>query len=338
MTSVGITGTGIYVPEKKLTNEWFQQFPLLPVDALLDDSGIEERHVCAPGETGADLESKALLDAVANAGISIEDVELILVGSAIQDQPMPGNAAMVQFKSGAINAAAINVESACTSLLSQMTVAYGLIKAGVYKTIACIASATWTATADYTEKNCMLLGDGAAALILQPVSEGKGILGVHLETDGSCWGALGCNYRLPRQLLLDYQAGNYLGGGREKIYFYVDRKGGGVDEIKKTGPVKTPQAIRKALNKAGYCESDLDFLICHNPTVILVEAWLKELNVSKDKTHLTIQKYGNMSGASIGANLHEAVRSGKIKDGDLVAMGAPGAGYHYASVVMRWGK
>ncbi len=338
LTGVGIIGTGLYVPEKVLDNEWFEKFSLPPFDDFLDNSGVKERRTCSKEETGSDLEANALLSAVKNANINIEDIELILDGPTLQDQPMPGNAAMLQFKAGATKAAAINVESACTSLLSQITIAYGLIKSGTYKTIACVASATWTAVADYTERSCMLLGDGAAALIIQPVTEGKGILSVHLETDGSCWGALGCNYRLPRRLIQEYQSENFLKKNRKKIYFYIDRDGGGLEEIKKSGPIKTPRVAKKALQKAGYCESDLDFLICHNPTEILVESWCREFNISKDKTHITLHKYGNMGGASIGANLHEAVTSNKIKNGDLIVMCAPGAGYHYAAIVMRWGQ
>lgn len=338
MRSAGIVGTGFYVPKEIRSNEWFEKFDLLPVDDVLDDAGVVERRICAKTENASDMETEALLAAVKNAGISIDDIELILDGPTLQDQPMPGNAARVQYKSGAKNAAAINVESACTSLISQLVIAQGLIASGTYKTIACIASANWTTVADYTEKNCMLLGDGAAALIMQPVSDGKGIISAYLETDGSCWGSIGCNVRLPRGSEGCDVSNVYLEEAREKIYFYVDRGDAGIGEIKKSGPIKTPEVAKKALNKAGYTEKDIDFLVCHNPTISLVNAWCQDLRLELEKTYTTIEKYGNMSGASIGANLHEAASEGKIKDGDLVVMCAPGAGYHYAAVVMRWGK
>ncbi|MEW6739194.1 MAG: 3-oxoacyl-ACP synthase III family protein [Nitrospirota bacterium] len=338
MRNAGIVGTGLYLPEDVRTNEWFKQFDLLPVDELFDNEGVTKRRVCAKGEKASGMETKALLSAVENAGINIEDVELILDGPNLRDQPQPGNAALVQYKSGAKNAAAINVESACTSLLSQITIAWALIKSGMYNTIACIGSTNWTITADYTEKNCMLLGDGAAALIMQPVSEGKGILSAHLETDGSCYSAIGRNLRLPRALIENYTAGNYLEGPREKVYFYIDRGDSGIGEIRRSGPIRTPEVAKKALAKAGYTEKDIDFLITHNPTSILVNLWQKALNVPPEKAHITFEKYGNMSAASIGANLHEAVTMGKIKDSDLVVMCGPGAGFHHSAVVMRWGR
>ncbi len=338
MRAAGIVGTGVYVPEEVRTNEWFSRFNLLPFDDIFDNAGVLERRICARGEKSSDMETKALMDAVKNAGIGIGDVELILNGSNLPDQPQPGNAALVQYKSGAINAAAINVESACTSLLSQITIGCALIKSGMYDTIACIGATNWTVTADYTEKNCMFMGDGAAALILQPVSEGRGVLSTHIETDGSCWNAVGRNLRLPRSLIVDYSPGNYLEGPREKVYFYIDRGDQGLGEIKRSGPVKTPEIAKKALAKAGYTVKDIDFLITHNPTMALVDAWRKALNVPPEKSHITIEKYGNMSAATIGTNLHEAVSLGKIKDGDLVVMCGPGAGFHYAAVVIRWGK
>ncbi|MCL4537696.1 MAG: 3-oxoacyl-ACP synthase III family protein [Nitrospirae bacterium] len=338
MRSVGIVGTGIYVPEEIRTNDWFKQFDLLPFDDLFDNAGVMKRRVCAKGEKSSDMETKALLAAVENAGISIEDVELILDGPNLHDQPQPGNAALVQYKSGAKNAAAINVESACTSLLSQITIAWALIRSGMYNTIACIGASNWTVTADYTEKNCMFLGDGAAALIMQPVSDSRGIVSTHLETDGSCWSAVGRNFRLPRALIENYRAGSYLEGPREKVFFYIDRGDSGIEKIRRYGPTKIPEAAKKALAKTGNTEKDIDFLILHNPTQILVDTWQKALDVPDAKMHVTIEKYGNMSAASIGANLHEAVTMGKIKDGDLVVMCGPGAGFHYSAVVMRWGK
>lgn len=338
MRAAGIVGTGLYVPEEIRTNAWFQQFELLPFDELFDNAGVMERRVCAKGEKSSDIETKALLKAVENAGIGIEDVELILDGPNLHDQPQPGNAALVQYKAGAKNAAAINVESACTSLLSQITIAWSLIRSGIYNTIACIGATNWTIAADYTEKNCMFVGDGAAALIMQPVSKGRGILSAHLETDGSCYSAVGRNFRLPRALIENYKAGSYLEGPREKIYLYIDRGDAGIEKIRRYGPTKIPEAAKNALAKAGYTEKDIDFLITHNPAPALVDAWQKALNVPLEKTHITFEKYGNMSAASIGANLHEAVTMGGIKDGDLVVMCGPGAGFHYSAVVMRWGR
>ncbi|MFK5892291.1 MAG: ketoacyl-ACP synthase III [Pseudomonadota bacterium] len=336
--SAGIVGTGLYVPKKVITNDWFDESMLLSIDNIFDEAGVKERRFCAENEKASDMEVKALLSAVKNAKISIDDIELILDGPSLHDQLMPGNAATLQHKSGAKNAASMNVETACTSLISQIVIASNLIATGAYKTIACVVSANWSRVADYTEKSCMFIGDGASAVIMQAVSEGKGVLAHHLETDGETCDGLGINMRLPRAYIQDYQATDYLKSPKERLYFYIDRKHAGFKEIKNSGPTKTPDVAKKALAKAGYTQSDIDFLISHNPSNILTKLWREALDVPIEKTYTSIEKYGNMSAASIGANLHEASVKGKLKDGDIVVMCAPGAGYHYASVVLKWGK
>jgi len=176
MKSAGIVGTGLYLPEEIRTNEWFERFNLLSLNKIFDHAGVMERRISADGEMGSDMEAKALLAAVENAGINIKDVDVILDGPNLHDQAEPGNAALLQYKSGATNAVALNVGAACVSLIAQLDIAWALIATGRYHTIACVVATMQTKTADYTDKSCMLLGDGAAAVIVQPVSAGKGIL------------------------------------------------------------------------------------------------------------------------------------------------------------------
>ncbi|QTA87193.1 3-oxoacyl-ACP synthase III family protein [Desulfonema magnum] len=337
MRSAGIVGTGLYVPEEIRSNEWFKQFNLLSLNKIFDEAGVMERRICAKGEKSSDMEAKALLAAVENAGIGVKDIDLILDGPNIHDQASPGNAALLQYKSGASNAVAINVDTACISLISQLEIAWSLIAMGRYDTVACVVATMQTKTADYTDKSCMLLGDGAVAVIVQPVSEGKGILSVHLETEGRYFGGVGIDLRLPRSLMRNYRA-SYLESSNEKLYYFFDHGEQGLKEITKSGPVRPPEAAKKALAKAGYTEKDIDFLITHQPSKILTEAWHKSLRIPVEKTHDTIEKYGNMGPASMGSCLHEAVVSGKIKEGDLVVMFGPGAGFHYGGAVLRWGK
>lgn len=338
MKSVGIIGTGLYVPKTIVTNDKFKDIELLSVDEIFDETGVQERRACAEDETASDMEVRALLSAVENAGISINDIEMILDGPTLHDQLQPGNAATLQYKSGAKNAAAMNVETACASLISQIGVAWGMIATGMYKTVACVVSANWTKVADYTEKTCTFIGDGASAIIMQPVSQGKGVLSVHFETEGKAATSLGINSRLPRAYIQNYQPANYLEPTRERLYFYIDRENAVLEEIRCSGPVKPPEVAKKALAKAGYQTTDIDFLISHNPSKILTEAWRKALGVPLERTHITIEKYGNMSAASIGANLHEASINGKLKEDSIVVLCAPGAGYQYAAAVLKWGK
>lgn len=336
--SVGIVGTGLYVPEEVRTNEWFEQFNLLSLNKIFDHAGVMERRICAKGEMSSDMETKALLSAVNNAGIDIKDIDLILDGPNIHDQASPGNAALLQYKSGATNAIAINVDAACVSLISQLDIAWALIATGRYNTVACVVATMQTKTADYTDKSCMLLGDGAAAVIVQAVTQGKGILSTHLETDGRYFKAVGIDLRLPRALMRKYEGSSYLETPSERLYYFFDHGELGLKEITRSGPIRTPEVALKALAKVGYTEKDIDFLITHQPSKILTEAWRETLGVPVEKTYDTIEKYGNMGPASIGSCLHEAVVSGKIKDGDLVLLAGPGAGFHFNAAVIRWGK
>lgn len=338
MKAVGIVGTGLYVPEEIRTNDWFRRFDMLPVDTIFDEAGVKERRISAENELPSDMEAKALIAAVENAGISIEDVEMILDGPSIHDQIMPGNAATLQYKSGAINAASMNVETACTSLISQMMVAQGMIATGMYHTVACVVSSNWTKVADYSEKSCTFMGDGAAAIIMQPVSEGKGVLSIQLETQGQHAKGVGINARLPRSSIEHYEHPDYFNPSREKLYFYIDRGLSGLEEIKRLGPTQTPDTAKRALEKINYSTKDIDFLITANPSKLLTEQWRKALDVPLEKTHITIEKFGNMSATTIAANLHEAVTSNKIKDNDVVVICSPAAGFHYAAAVLRWGK
>lgn len=338
MKSVGVVGTGLYVPEEVRTNEWFvEQTNLLSINKIFDEAGVKERRFSAKDEMSSDMEAKALLMAVENAGIDIKDVELILDGPNLPDQCTPGNASILQYKSGAINAAAINVDTACNSLISQIDIAWAMIASGRYSTIACVVASMQTKVIDYTEKSCMLLGDGAAAVIVQPVSDGKGVLSTHLETDGRYHQAVRLELRVPRKYMRNYIGRLFFEEPMERLYFSFDH-GEGLKEISRMGPTKTPEVARKALAKAGYAEKDIDFFISHQPSKILTEEWQRALGVPPEKAHDTVEKYGNMGPASMGACLHEAVVSGRIKEGDLVLLAGPGAGFHHNAAVIKWGK
>ncbi len=338
MKAVGIIGTGLYVPAEIRTNDWFDQFDLVAAIDVFKDSGIKERRVAGKGELASDMGTKALLAAVENARISINEVDLIL-HAGTNDHTLPLNAPVIQYKSGAKNAAAMDVDMACASFIAQLAVARALIATGEYTTVACVCVGYFSIFADYTEKSCMMLGDGASAMIVQSVSAGKGILSVAMETDGRFHNTLGIDLRLPYAQIQNYDPVGVTAGPSEKPYFYVNRADAeGVKHIKEVDAVKVPEIAERALAKAGYTKNDIDFLIPHNPGRFLTETWRQALGVPPEKMYITHEKYGSMAGATIGANLHEAVTLGKIKTGDIVVLCGPGVGVSYNAAVMRWGK
>ncbi len=200
--SAGIVGTGFYVPKEIRTNEWFESFDLMPVNEIFNNTGVKERRISADYEVSSYMEAKALLAAVEDAGIDIKDVDVILDGPNLPDQPSPGNAALLQRKSGAENAIAIDVSTACISLITQLDIAWAMIASGRYKTVACVVASMQTKVADHTEISCMMLGDGAAAMIVQEVPEGYGILSTHLETQGEYFRAVGADFCCQRRDLM----------------------------------------------------------------------------------------------------------------------------------------
>lgn len=339
MKPVGIVGSGCYIPKEIRTNEFFEQFEMLTSIDVFEKSGVKERRISARGELSSDMETKALLAAVENAGISIEDIDLILDGPNVNDQISPLNAPALQYKSGAKNAVAMNVDMACASLIPQLQVASALVGLGWYDTVACVVASVHSKFSDFTEKSCMILGDGAVAFILKPVSEGKGIISVHMETEGQFHRTVGVDWRLPYSQMKDYKFLGYTGGLKEDFYFYVNRTSeGGSEQIKESGPERLVDVIRKALAKVGYTQEDIDFFTPHNPTAYLCEEWRTRLGLPPEKMHITVEKFGTMGPASMAMNLHEASTMGKIKEGDLVVVGGPGGGFHNNAAVIRWGK
>jgi 3-oxoacyl-[acyl-carrier-protein] synthase-3 len=342
LNSAGIIGTGYYVPEEIRTNDWFSHLPDLNLDPVLDqvfiDSGVKERRICAKGEKSSDMETKALLAAVENAGISVEDIDLILNGSAMDDQFAPKNASLVQYKSGAKNAASLNVDMACSTLLSQMGLAWGMIASGLYKTVACVVSTDWTRIADYTDASCLFVGDGAAAIIMQPVTPGKGMLSIEMVSEGQYHAAIGVTIRLPKiAYTKNYQRAMYE-PSQEQFLFHIQKDHPGFIELNENSPVKFAEMSRKALAKAGLTVADVDHFIPHQPPISVVNQWREAIGIAPNKMYITIEKFGNVSAASVGINLHEISAMGKLKEEDVVLMIAPAAGHQYAAVVLRWGQ
>ncbi len=347
LKSAGIVGTGLYVPKEIRTNAWFMDDKRLSLrkdddvqslQKFLDDVGLKERRICAKNEKITDMEANALLSAVDNAGISIRDIDMILDGPGLHEQPQPGNASLLQHKAGAVNAAAMNLELSCASMISQIIVANAMITSGLYNTVACVVSTNWSKIGDYTTRSPMFLGDGAAAIIMQPVSERKGVLGVHVETKGQYHFGLGINSRLPRALIRDYHSADYSNPPRERLFLYMNEEHPGFKEAGSNSAVHVARSARLALNKANLSVEDVDWFLPTQPSKSLADSWREELGIPLEKMHITFEKYANMSSAAMGANLHEALVEKKIKDGDVVLMAAVGAGTHYAAVVLHWGK
>lgn len=324
--SVGIISLGAYVPENIMTNFDFEKIIDTTDEWIRTRTGIEERRFCSPEQATSDLCIEAAKKALANANLTPEDIDMVIVATCTPDYQLPSTACIVQKKLGAVNAAAYDLNAACSGWIYGLTMATGLIKADMYKKVLVIGAEALSRSLDMQDRNtCILFGDGATAAILSKVEDGYGILSTHLGADGDLNGSLivpAGGSRTPTSEETIEERGQYIKmKGQEVFKFAVNA---------------LPNAASCAIEKAGLKATDIDIFIPHQANSRIIETAAKRLEVPIDKFYMNMKNYGNTSAASIGLALNEAHEKGLIKKGDLVAMVGFGAGLTYAATVIKW--
>lgn len=311
--NAGIIGIGKYVPEKVMTNFDLEKIMDTSDEWIRTRTGIEERHFAADDQETSDLAVAAAKEAIAKAGITPEEIGLILVATVTQDQTFPSVACMVQEQIGAVNAAAMDQAAACAGFIYSLVTAKHFVEANTYKYVLVVGVEKLSKVIDWQDRNtAVLFGDGASAAIVGPVSEGRGILSFELGADGTG----GKNLYLSKQ---DTIAMN----GREVFKFAVRQMG---------------ESAVNVLEKAGLTKEDVDFLVPHQANIRIMESARERLELPPEKMSKTIHKYGNTSAASIGISLVDELEAGKIKEDDLLVLVGFGGGLTWGAVTMRWGK
>lgn len=310
---VGVIGTGYYVPDNIVTNHDLEKIVDTTDEWIRTRTGIEERRIAKDDEDSSDMAFKAAERAIQDAGIDPEEIGLIVVATVTPDTPFPSVANIIQDRLGATNAAAYDVAAACAGFLYGLVTGQQFIESKAYKYVLVVGVDKLSKITDWTDRNtCVLLGDGAGAVVLGEVSEGKGILSFELGSDGSGGKHLYLNEK------------NYLEmNGREVFKFAVRQM---------------PESCVNVVEKAGLNTDDVDFLVPHQANIRIMEASRKKLGISEDKMIKTIQKYGNNSSASVPIALSEAVENGKIQDGDIVVLVGFGGGLSWGAALLKWGK
>lgn len=308
---VGILGIAHFAPEKVLTNADLEKMVDTSDEWIRTRTGIEERRIASDDIDTSDMAYFAAAEALDHAGVSAEEIDMILVATVTPDQPFPSVSCMIQERLGAKNAAAMDISAACAGFMYGVITAEQFIKSGNYKNILVVGVEKLSKITDWTDRNtCVLFGDGAGAVVVGEVSEGKGILSFELGADGS-----GGKHLLQE----DYLFMN----GREVFKFAVRQM---------------PESSINVIEKAGINKEDVDYLIPHQANIRIMEAARQRIGISADKMATTIKKYGNNSSASIPMALAESVKNGKIKDGDIVVMVGFGAGLTWGAIALRWGR
>ncbi|AMQ19863.1 beta-ketoacyl-ACP synthase III [Geobacillus sp. JS12] len=307
----GIIGVGRYVPEKVLTNADLEKMMDTSDEWIRTRTGIEERRIAADDIDTSDMAYFAAEKALADAGVEAKDIDLIVVATVTPDRSFPSVACMLQERLGAVNAAAMDLSAACSGFMYGMVTAAQFIDTGAYKYILVVGADKLSKITDWTDRNtAVLFGDGAGAVVMGPVSPGRGILSFELGADGTGGKHL-------------YKDEYIVMNGREVFKFAVRQMG---------------ESSVRVLEKAGLTKEDVDFLIPHQANIRIVEAARQRLELPEEKISTTIRRYGNTSAASIPISLVEELEAGNIRDGDLIVMVGFGGGLTWGAIALRWGR
>lgn len=307
----GIIGIGRCLPDKVLTNADLEKIVDTSDEWIRTRTGIEERRIAEDGVDTSDLGFEAAKKAIEHANISPEEIGLILVATVTPDQPFPSVACVLQEKLGAVNAAAMDISAACAGFMYGMVTAKQFIESDSYKYVLVVGVEKLSKITDWEDRNtAVLFGDGAGAVVMGKVSEGRGILSFELGADGSGGKHL-------------YQEDYIVMNGREVFKFAVRQMG---------------ESSVNVLEKAGLSKEDVDFLIPHQANIRIMEASRQRLELPEEKMSKTVHKYGNTSAASIPISLVEELEAGKIKEDDVIVMVGFGGGLTWGAIALRWGK
>jgi 3-oxoacyl-[acyl-carrier-protein] synthase-3 len=324
--TVSIVGTGSYVPEKRLTNADLSKIVDTSDDWIITRTGIRERRIAAKDENTSDMATKAALCAMDQAGISAEEIDLILVATATPDMLFPATACFVQKKIGAKNAACLDIAAACAGFIFGLEIGQQFITSHTYDTVLVIGAEKLTSITNWTDRNtCVLFGDGAGAAILRHRGSAHGVISTHIGSDGHFSDIL------------------FMPGGGSRCPITRDNADLNLNTIHMTGKEVYKQAVtamidasRKALDQAGLSIHDIACVIPHQANLRIIEAIADRLKIPLERFYVNLDRYGNTSAAAVAIALDEANRTGRIKPGDYVLMVVFGGGLTWASTIIEW--
>lgn len=322
-----ILATGSYVPERVLTNFDLEKLVNTSDEWIQTRTGISERRLARDDEDTSDLAEKAARKAIEAAGLSPEDIDLILVATITPTMPLPSSACFLQDKLGAHRAAAFDIAAACSGFIYGLSIADSFIRIGTYRHILLVGAETLSKVVDWTDRNtCVLFGDGAGAVIIAPTEGESRIISTHLYSNGACWELLmqpggGSRYPISHEII-------------EKNLHKIKMMSG--NEVFKVATRAMEEAAIAALKHNGFESSDVDLLIAHQANHRIMRAVAQRLRLPDAKVFSNISKCGNTSAASIPIALDEALQIGRIKEGNLLLLAAFGAGLTWGSALIRW--
>jgi 3-oxoacyl-[acyl-carrier-protein] synthase-3 len=323
-----IRSLATYVPPRVLTNADLEKMVNTTDDWIMKRVGIRQRHIAGPGVATSELGTSAAVLALERAGITADQIGIIIVGTVTPDMMFPCTACLIQDKIGARNAWGFDISAACSAFTYSITVASQFVASGAHDHVLVVGADVMSSIIDYQDRStCVLFGDGAGAVIVSPAVDGQGaILDFEHEIDGSGGGALympgGGSRRPPSHETVEGRMHYVKQDGRAVFRFAVR---------------KTEEIARRVLDRNGLQPSDLDLFVSHQANRRIIEAATANLEVDPQKVIINIEHYGNTTAATIPLALNDAVCSGRLKKGDLVLLASVGAGFTVGAVLLRWG-
>jgi 3-oxoacyl-[acyl-carrier-protein] synthase-3 len=323
--NVKIIGTGSYVPEKVYTNKYLESLVDTKDKWVYETLGIKERHIASENESTSDLASKAALNAIENAGLTPDDIDLIIIATTTPDRIAPSTACIVQEKIKAFNAAAFDLAAVCSGFLYSMSVASQFISANTYDNVLIVGADTFSKITDWTRRDCVFFGDGAGAAVLTHAKDPEGFIATKLYADGR--GKLA--WTIPA-------GGSEQPASHESIdkrlhYYQMNGK-----YVYDTAVTVLPHAIQEVLKTANIDISEVDYIIPHQPSIGILKDTARILGIPFSKVLTNMDKYANTSGGTIPILLDEANRGGLLKKDNVIVFAAVGSGWTWGAIAMRW--
>ncbi|MCR4329484.1 MAG: ketoacyl-ACP synthase III [Candidatus Roizmanbacteria bacterium] len=326
--SCRISGTGMYVPEKVVTNEDLTHFIDTSDEWIKEKTGICERRVASDTELPSDFCVYAAREALKNANLSADNIDLIIVALSGPDVSSPATAAIVQKKLGATHAAVFDIRNGCQGFMTALITASKFIGDGTYKNILVIGTSfygTFLEAAQWRDRTqAVFFGDGSGAVVLSPSNQIAGLLSCDMGNDKDAAHILHFPFGGVASLRETTYADKFLGNTMDGRFVF--------DFAVRT----VPNTIRTSVEKAGLTLADIDWVLLHQANSNIINAIMEELKLPISKTYTNINRYGNTSEASLPIVLHEALREGKIRSDDIVVLCGFGAGMGWGTAVFKW--
>ncbi len=324
--SAVVTATGSYFPPKVIDNKYFERYLDTTDEWITSRTGISERHFVEPGVAASDLALEASKQVLERRGITADEIDAIVFATVTPDMMYPASACLLQDKLGASRAYGFDLSAGCSGFVYAYTTGAMFVESGRFDKVLVVGADICTSFMDMNNRNtCVLFGDGAGAVLLEPGEPGQGMLDCIMQVDGN-----GGQY-------LHMKAGGSLHPASEETVknnmHTVHQEG---REVFKHAVTRMADVSVEVVEKAGYKLEDVDMLVPHQANIRIIEAVAKRMKIDRDKVMINIHKYGNTTAATIPSCLDEAVLTGRLKKGDLVVISSFGAGFTWGAALIRW--